>query len=141
MKVRLACVVEGDGDEKAVPVLLRRLADALDPGLALEIPRPVRMRRSQLLKEGQLERAAVFALQTAVGKAGLLVLMDADDDPPSELGPRLASRIRDRLGTVPACVVLARRDLDASASTPEETRSPAQLPVTRGLASGGPSES
>jgi hypothetical protein len=48
-QVRLACVVEGQGDERAVPILVRRVAAASDPMLGVSIVLMVRRPKSKLL--------------------------------------------------------------------------------------------
>ena len=37
----LACIVEGDGEVPAVPVLLRRLVPFIEPQVYPEVPRPI----------------------------------------------------------------------------------------------------
>jgi hypothetical protein len=38
MIVRLGCVVEGDGEVAALPILVRRVAERIDATLHVEIP-------------------------------------------------------------------------------------------------------
>lgn len=104
-------IVEGQGEEKAVPVLLRRLvgsAQAWD----IQIARPHRRKRSQLVDESQLRKAVQVAKLTPDCGA-ILVILDADDDCPKELAPRLAAWATDEARPLPCEVVLANREYEA----------------------------
>ena len=96
---RIASIVEGHGDVKAVPILLRRIARRLSPESALEILRPIRVGRYKILKSGELERAVELAARQTGARGCILILLDADDDCPAALGPELLAR-----------AVAARRD-------------------------------
>lgn len=65
MIIRIGCIVEGHGDVEAVPILVRRLARELDPDLAVETPRPIRVPKDRLLKTGELERHVEETLHQA----------------------------------------------------------------------------
>ncbi len=112
-ELRLGAVVEGHGEVRAVPVLLRRMLAEIRPGSAVRIPTPVRYPRSRLLRTGELERAVVLAAEQAGEGAAVLVLIDADDDCPAELAPSLLRRVRGRLADRPSTVVLAKREFEA----------------------------
>jgi len=84
---RLVCIVEGDGEVEALPLLLRRIAPALDLGYP-EIPYPIRIRRGSFLAvEGDAYRAKYLALARAQAgnEEAVLVLIDADEDCPAQL--------------------------------------------------------
>ena len=49
-RVSISCIVEGQGDMEAVPILIRRIVTALDPTLLLHIPLPSRVSRSKIVK-------------------------------------------------------------------------------------------
>lgn len=111
--VILSCVVEGKGEVEAVPALVRRIAATVEPSLRVEMRRPVRVPRTKLVKEGQLERYVDFATRALGGRGGVLVLLDADDDCPAELGPQLAARARVARPDASIAVVLAKREFEA----------------------------
>ncbi len=71
MLLRVACIVEGHGDVEAVPILVRRIATLLDPVLALDLPPPLRVPRTKLLKPDECERAVEFAARKAGRLGGL----------------------------------------------------------------------
>ena len=92
--MQLACIVEGHGEVQAAPVLLRRLASALDPTVALRVEPVIRITKSKLIQTGELERAVELAARKIGGEGAILILLDSDEDCPAELGPRLLARAR-----------------------------------------------
>ena len=113
MEVWIACVVEGHGEVKAVPVLLRRIAQELDPAIRLRIPPPIRRPKTKLVQPDEFRRAIEFAARKLRAPGGIFVLLDADDDCPAELGPRLQDLARQARGDVPAAVVIAKVEYEA----------------------------
>lgn len=85
-------IVEGKGEVGSIPILLRRIAADVAPGLLLQIPRPVRVPRQRVVKSGELERIVQIAAKTYGSDARILILLDADDDCPATLGPELLKR-------------------------------------------------
>src|SRR6266496_6057257 len=92
MAVRICCVVEGHGDYKATPILIRRVASEIAPEFPIEIPQPVRVPRSKLTKTNELEKAVLLAVNKALPHGAVLILADSDDDPPRLLGPELLKK-------------------------------------------------
>ena len=104
-------IVEGQGEETAVPLLLRRLRD--EAGLwNLEVGRPIRQRRTQLVKKATLQ-AAVRIATVREDCAAILVLFDADDDCPKECAPTLELWACEAAGGKPCAVVIANREYEA----------------------------
>jgi hypothetical protein len=112
MQFQLACIVEGQGDLEAVPVLVRRIAHALAPETTVQV-HPFRVGRNKLLKEGELERAVELAARRAGRAGGILILFDSDDDCPAKLGPALLQRAVHARSDVPIRIVLAHREFEA----------------------------
>ena len=104
-------IVEGQGDEAALPLLLRRLRDEAQ-AWGLEVGRPHRKRRTQLVKKDSLQ-SAVRVAGLREDCAGILVLFDADDDCPKELAPILEEWAREAAGGKPCAVVMANREYEA----------------------------
>jgi hypothetical protein len=104
-------IVEGQGEEAAVPLLLRRLRDEAQ-AWGLEVGRPHRKRRTQLVKKDSLQSAVRVAVLRQ-DCAGILVLFDADDDCPKHLAPILEQWAREAAGGVPCAVVMANREYEA----------------------------
>jgi len=113
MRVPLACIVEGHGETGAVPVLLRRMAAAIDARVELHIPHPIRLPRSKLLRPGELEKAVQLAAAKVAPAGGVLILMDADDDCPATLAPVLLARAQAARRNLPVAVVLPKREFES----------------------------
>jgi hypothetical protein len=104
-------IVEGQGDEYAVPILLRRLRDAAQ-AWPLEVGKPHRRRRTQLVKKDSLQTAVrVAALNEDC--VGILIIFDADDDCPKELAPTIEEWAREVAGRKACAVVMANREYEA----------------------------
>jgi hypothetical protein len=112
-KATIACIVEGHGEVQALPLLLRRVAAEVDPGVYLVVPSPYRVNRSALLRPGMLEEVARIQVDRVTGAGGVFVLIDADDDCPADLGPRLLARVMTARPDSRAAVVLANREFEA----------------------------
>ena len=110
---RIVAIVEGHGEVDAVPVLLRRIVERTVPNVAVEVPRPIRVQRHRVLKPGELERAVELAALRAGPDGGILILLDADDDCPAELGPVLLRRAAESQPDQSIRVVLAKAEYEA----------------------------
>lgn len=111
--MRLACIVEGHGEVGAIPLLLRRLAQAIRPGLAVQIEPPLRVPRNRLVKPHELERAVELAGRRAGPQGAILVVLDSDDECPASLAPSLLRRALRARSDVAVGVVLAKREFEA----------------------------
>jgi len=111
--VELGCIIEGDGERDALPILLRRVIQEIDPSLYERILRPFRRPRGQLSSQRQITEAVDFVLRTLTPPCAILILIDADDDCPAELGPRLLGWARTVRSDLPMAVVLANREYEA----------------------------
>ena len=86
---RMACIVEGDGDNLALPILLRRIASALYPAVYVAVDVPLRKPRSNIVRAGGIENLIELVARKTSANDAILVLIDADDDCPAKLGPEL----------------------------------------------------
>jgi hypothetical protein len=111
-QVTIACIVEGHGETRAVPELLRRLAHELSVW-DLWLPPPQRVHRMQLIAPGRLENLVQAMALRVPGAGGVLILLDADDDCPATLGPALLARARAARPDKAVAVVLANREFEA----------------------------
>lgn len=91
--MKFALIVEGEGDVAAAPIVLRRLAHALQR-FDLDILLPARVSRTLLAREAELRRYVELMARKLGPDDAILVLLDADDDCPAELGPRMATWAR-----------------------------------------------
>jgi Domain of unknown function (DUF4276) len=111
-QVTIASVVEGHGEVAAVPKLLHRIASDLGIPLLTQKP-PSRIPRSKLVARQGIEDAVNAKAAEVKGAGGILVLTDADDDCPAELGPQLLRRARAARPDKRVAVVLANREFEA----------------------------
>lgn len=111
--MELGCIIEGDGERDALPILLRRVIQEIDPALSVRILRPFRRPRGQLKSQHQIADAVDLVLRTLTAPCAILILIDADDDCPAELGPRLLAWARSGRSDLPIAVVLANREYEA----------------------------
>ena len=47
-RISIGCIVEGVGEIEALPVLIRKIAVQVVPGVFVYMPRPVKMSRGQM---------------------------------------------------------------------------------------------
>jgi hypothetical protein len=104
-------IVEGYGEIEAVPVLLRRFRDE-SRVFGLEFGRPIRRRRSELVQEALVHKAVRLALFQPACSA-ILILFDADDDCPKEMGPTIERWAGAEAGDVPVAVVMPNHEYEA----------------------------
>ena len=76
----IASIVEGHGEVAALPVLLRRVAQAVAPSTPILVPRPIRVKRKRVVKPGELERYVQLAAVHTGTEGAILILLDAEDD-------------------------------------------------------------
>ena len=114
-EVRIAAIVEGHGECEAVPILIRRIAETIDPGFVPKVLPPLRVPASRLLKEGEMERSVNLAARKLQGRGGIVIIVDCDweDGCPAEDGPMLLKRSVAARGDLPIAVVLAKREFEA----------------------------
>ncbi len=112
-EVKVAAIVEGHGECEAVPILVRRIAQAIDPGFVPKVLSPLRVPASRLLKEGEIERSVDFAARKLQGRGGILVIVDCDweNGCPAEDGPVLLKRAAATRGDLPIAIILAKGNL------------------------------
>ena len=94
-RLRIAPIVEGDGEVACLPTLLRRVWKEIVGGEYADVLRPNLKPRDHLIDEKRLrdiveETAIMLASRSTQPLPGLiLILIDADTDCPAEIGPRL----------------------------------------------------
>jgi hypothetical protein len=115
MPIRIAAVVEGQGDNETLPLLIRRFGlEFCNPPVYISTPRPVRVTKSKLLKPGELERAVTLAAYSVAQPSGVLIVLDADDDCPAMLGPAMKARAEAvSAGRFEVSAVVAKTEFEA----------------------------
>jgi hypothetical protein len=105
-------LVEGQGDERAVPVLLRRLQE--ESGcFSLQFDHPIRKKRSELVNEVPLRLAVQLALKQERGCDGILIVFDGDRDCPKTLAPSVQIWAQTEARGLPCEVVIPHREYEA----------------------------
>lgn len=69
--VRIIPIVEGHGECDAVPVLIRRIALDIDPGLVPDVLKPLRVPAAKLQKPDELDRTIQLAALKLRGSGGI----------------------------------------------------------------------
>jgi len=125
---RLGVVVEGDGDQRAIPIVVRAHLHTMEI-FDVEVGKPLNTRgRGKLLRVGELERfVRLAALEPDT--MGVLVVCDADADPACTLGPELTKRSAAGLPHLPVRACLAVREFENWLLASPETLAPTPEPA------------
>jgi hypothetical protein len=91
--------------------LLRRLVDE-GQARGINVGRPIRQKRHELVQEASLRKAVKLALLQN-DCCAVLILFDGDDDCPAEVAPALQTWAQSEAGAIPVAVVIARREYEA----------------------------
>ncbi len=113
--LKLATIVEGDGEVAAVPILLRRWNQEFAPDAVFHVLKPIRQPRDRLLqnKGDCLQKSINLAvgklrqLSIPGAKELILVLVDADKECAATAGPKLQSLARSLRSDMDIVCVLA----------------------------------
>ena len=118
MKIQISCIVEGHGEVDAVPKLIHRVAENYyttnhNSELVIVTPPPIRAKRNQIVKVGELERKVELAARKLKGQGAILIILDSDDECPAKLGPELLHRASQVQHNLPIAIVLAKQEFEA----------------------------
>jgi hypothetical protein len=112
--ITIAAIVEGAGEVAALPILLRRINGWRTPDVLLQAPRPIRVHRDRFLNRDDEFRRHLLLAAAKCGETGwILVLLDADDNCPAELGKTIQRRAETYVPHRRVSVVLANREYEA----------------------------
>lgn len=112
--ITVVSIVEGDGEVEAFPLLLRRLSLWLTPQTHIHVDRPIRVRRDQFLNREELfAKQLLLASKMCVEPGWIMILLDADDDCPKDLGATILEKAKLVLPNRKVSVVLANREYEA----------------------------
>lgn len=107
----ISLIVEGQSEVVGLPVLIRRLlhdCQAYEVG----VHRPFRVQRSKVVKPRELEHAIATVLRKRGETSGILLVLDADDDPADALETELRNRGR-TVSPVPFEAVVVKHEIEA----------------------------
>lgn len=112
--MEIACIVEGDGEANAVPLLVRRIIEEHDPTIYVNVFTAIVFHgESKFRRPTELARAVETAARRTGGSGAILVLLDSEGDCPAQLGPSLLAQAIAVRGDVPIAVVAANREFEA----------------------------
>lgn len=113
--MKIACIVEGYGEVKAVPILLKRLHQWKTPDLAYPIiEEPIRIKRDRFInKKEEFNKYLKLAALKCGHDGWILILLDADDDCPKELGIKILDSVEECIPHCSTSIVLANREYEA----------------------------
>jgi hypothetical protein len=110
----LVPIVEGHGEQEALPNLLHRIAGKVQfPGL-LRVNPPIRVKSGSFLNDRQYFRKQVLlaAEKAAQEEGSVLILLDCEDHCPATVGPDLLLRAQEVRSDVNILVSLAYREFE-----------------------------
>ncbi|HIE0525161.1 DUF4276 family protein [Stenotrophomonas sp. SM006] len=111
---KISAIVEGDGEVVALPIILRKIAEWRQHYDHVDIPQPIRVRRDRFLnKQEEFSRHIGLASKKCGADGWILVVLDADDDCPKELGPKTLARAKLIAPNHYISVVLVKREFEA----------------------------
>lgn len=112
--MEIVSIVEGHGEVRALPELLRRFAAWRTPEAHVHIGPPIRIKRDRFLRDPDDFNKHMQLAGAKCGEHGwILVLLDADDDCPAQLGKETLQRAHNLLPHRNISVVLAKREFEA----------------------------
>ncbi len=114
MPLFVAPIVEGHGEEEAVPALLHRIAHIAPVYGQLRVNKPIRVKAGSFLQDDSyFGRYITLAAAKAAQSNGIVVIMlDCDDDCPARLGPVIVRRSRAVRDDVDFFISLASREFE-----------------------------
>lgn len=115
MNITIPTIVEGQGEVRALPILLRRLGELYCPEHLLDIPPPHRLPRGKMINRPEEFKRAIQLAAAKGGsssKAFIMVLLDSDQDCAAEIGPRLTSEAKSARSDFQITVSLAVREFE-----------------------------
>jgi hypothetical protein len=112
--VQIACIVEGDGEHRAVPALVTRIIQESHPDLYVQVFTTMNFRGRDKFQNLTLVQRAVENAARRVGTGGaVLILRDADSDCPVTEASRLIQWARESRSDVHLAVVIAKCEYEA----------------------------
>lgn len=114
MTLRIVSIVEGHGEQQALPTLLARIARETKPGVNLAIPEPIRVARDRFLNQPrEFERTLSLARSKCGTDGRLLVLLDSEGECPKTIVPDLLARLEAACPQSGCALVLAHHEFEA----------------------------
>lgn len=113
MPFRIAAIVEGKGEQEALPVLLRRLLAETGRRELVQILKPIVRDRYRMVKEDYFRRSVELAAYRVEGHGAVLALLDSEGDCPADLSHRLRGWADEAAWNCRLAVVVAHMEFEA----------------------------
>lgn len=111
---QVACIVEGDGEVSALPLLLRRINEWQTPEQPTLILPPIRVQKDRFLNRPNEFRRFVLLAASKCGDEGwILIVFDADDDCPVVKHKEVLAQAQAIARHKRVAVVMANREYEA----------------------------
>jgi hypothetical protein len=112
---RIEVIVEGHGEQRAMPMLIRRIAAAVAPQQPISVGPGWRLAKGRILTDDHEVRRVldILALQVKPVGGGILLVWDADDACPAESAPAQQHRVQSLRADLPVRVVIANREYES----------------------------
>lgn len=112
--MNVVSIVEGDGEVRALPALLRRFPQWRATAVFPNVVAPIRVRRDRFLNnDEEFRRQAMLAGMKCQRSGWVLILLDADDDCPVTLAEAIYRRFHALLPHIRVSVVIAKHEYEA----------------------------
>jgi hypothetical protein len=108
----IVCIVESKFDGESLGILIRRVWERT-PEMPLPKVTPHVIPRGRIVHEEYFKRGVELAARAAGPSGAVLVIFDADDDCPAELGPRLRGWAVEARGDFTVGIALAKYELES----------------------------
>lgn len=109
-------IIEGHGEVAAVPLLLRRFVTECLGVFDFHCFSPHRLPRSKIVDQQQIARVTELGCSKIRERGGygfVLCLLDADDDCPATLAPRILNAMSNVWPAIPKSVVVAQSEYES----------------------------
>lgn len=114
MSSSVIAIVEGHGEVAALPALLRRLIEWRKPSKAASALGPIKVQKDRFLnRDTEFNRFLQLAASKCGADGWILILLDADDACPKEMGVQILKRAQECVPHRRISVVLANREYEA----------------------------
>jgi Domain of unknown function (DUF4276) len=113
MSLKIVCVVEGQGEVSALPILIRRMLACANVVDYVDIPTPIRTRRDRFLRVEEEYRKVLGLAAAKAGGNPILVLLDADDDCPVDISGRIRRIVQTTIEHSSVGIVIADREFES----------------------------
>lgn len=108
----IVCIVESKFDGASLGILIRRVWERTPEMLVPEVTLHL-VPRGRIVQEEYFKRGIELAARAAGPAGAVLVIFDADDDCPAELGPRLRGWAVEARGDFHVGIALAKYELES----------------------------